>query len=179
MQITITGTPGSGKTTLGKALAKKFKLKFYSTGEIRRGIAKLFELNIDELNKLGEKHPFTDKCIDEIIKKMLKDNFVLDGRLGWWLFPKSVKILTLCNLDIAAERIFKAKRSSEKKYKNIDEVKREIMQRMASDEKRYKKYYKLKNIYDIKNYDIIIDTSYLSAKDMIKICSECIRKLKR
>ncbi|MEM2932613.1 MAG: nucleoside monophosphate kinase [Candidatus Pacearchaeota archaeon] len=176
MQITITGTPGSGKTTLAKALAKKLKLKFYSTGEIRREIARLFGMDIDELNRLGEKYSFTDKCIDEMIKKVLeKKSFILDGRLGWRFFPRSIKIFTFCNLDIAAKRILKARRRSEKEYKSVEEVKKEIIKRMQSDKKRYKKYYNIKNIYDIKGYDIIIDTSYLNKKEMIKIAINCIK----
>ena len=181
MKITVNGTPGSGKSTLAKALAKKLNLKYFSSGEIRRKIAKIFGLNIDDFNKIGEKHAFTDKFIDEMMKKMLKDDFVLDARLGWWLFPDSIKIFVVSSLDIAAERIFKAskkgERKTERKYKKVEEVKEEIKQRMKSDEKRYKKYYKIKNIYALEHYDIIMDTTNMGKKQMIDECIKLIKEM--
>jgi cytidylate kinase len=179
MKITINGTPGSGKTTLAKAIAKRLGLKFYSSGQIRRDIAKIFGLNIDEFNKLGEKHAFTDKLVDEMVKTILKNqSFVLDARLGWWLFPESIKIFVTSSLDIAAERIFKASKKGERKsemtYRSIEEVKREIKQRMRSDERRYRKYYKIRNIYELRHYDIILDTTGMSKKKMIEECLNAI-----
>jgi len=176
MIITINGMPGSGKTTLARAIARKYGLKFYSVGNIRRAIASFFCLTIDEFNKIGERHNFTDVFVDEMFKHCIKDNAVIDGRLAWWLFPKSIKILLLCNTKIAAERIFKAKRKSEKAYKSIKEVEREIRERITSDIKRYKKYYGIKNLYDINNYDIAIDTSNIDKKEMIKLAIDVLER---
>lgn len=183
MIVTINGTPGSGKTTIGKAIAKKYNLKFFSIGQIRRKIAKIFELSIDEFNKIGEKHKFTDIFIDEMIKSYIKDNAVIDGRLAWYFFNKSIKILVLCDKKIAAKRILKDikknRRKGERKYKNLKEVLKEIEERIKSDEKRYKKYYGISNIYDFKNYDIIIDSSKLKKQEMINVIIEAINLIKK
>ncbi|MBP3444150.1 MAG: cytidylate kinase family protein, partial [Methanocorpusculaceae archaeon] len=40
MRITISGSPGSGTTTLGKALAEKYGLRYVSAGEFFRACAK-------------------------------------------------------------------------------------------------------------------------------------------
>ena len=40
MIITLSGNVASGKSTVGKALAEKLKLKHYSTGDFMRKIAK-------------------------------------------------------------------------------------------------------------------------------------------
>ena len=40
MIITISGLPGSGKSTIGKMLAKKLGYKFYSMGDLRGKIEK-------------------------------------------------------------------------------------------------------------------------------------------
>ena len=68
MKITISGTPGSGKSTIGKLVSKKLKLKYYDVGNMRRKMAKDMGLTIQEFNKLGEKKSFTDKEVDNKIK---------------------------------------------------------------------------------------------------------------
>ena len=60
MIITISGKPGSGKSTIAKILAEKLKLKHYSAGDFRREKAKKLCLSLEEFNKLGEKKDFTD-----------------------------------------------------------------------------------------------------------------------
>ncbi|MCX6741353.1 MAG: AAA family ATPase, partial [Candidatus Parcubacteria bacterium] len=39
MIITLSGKPGSGKTTVAKILAEKLGYKFYSTGDLRGQMA--------------------------------------------------------------------------------------------------------------------------------------------
>ena len=40
MIITISGKPGSGKSTVAKEAAKKLKLKYYCIGDFQRKIAR-------------------------------------------------------------------------------------------------------------------------------------------
>lgn len=181
MIITINGTPGSGKSTIAKYLAKKLRLKHYSMGDLRRKMALEKGMTIDELNKLGEKEAWTDKDADNYQKKLgeKEDNFIIDGRLSWFFIPKSVKILVKSDLKRASKRIFLAKRSSEKAYKNSIEVLREMKGRIRSDVKRYRKYYGINDVYGIKNYDIIIDTSYLTIAEMNKAVLDAILSYKK
>jgi cytidylate kinase len=176
MIITINGTPGSGKTTLARALAKKYKLKFYSIGLIRRKIAKIFGLSIEEFNEIGKKYSFTDKLVDELIAKSIKDNAVIDGRMAWKFFPNSIKILLLCNSKVAAERLMKDKREGEN-YKSIKEARKKILERIKNDEERYRKYYGIKNIFDVKNYDIVLDTSKINKREMVRVCTRVIDRV--
>jgi cytidylate kinase len=178
MIITINGTPGSGKSTVAKFLAKKLRLKHYSMGDLRRKMALERGMNIDELDKLGEKNVWTDKDVDDYQKKLGKkeDNFVIDGRLSWHFIPSSLKIFLKADLKKAAERIFKKGRKSEKKYKNSGEVLKEIKSRMNSEAKRYKKYYKITDVNALKNYDIVIDTSYLTIPQMEKAVYNAVKK---
>ena len=89
MIITINGTPGSGKSTVAKFLAKKLKLRHYSMCDLRRKMALEKGMTIDELNKIGEKEAWTDKDADNCQKKLGKkeDNFIIDGRLSWFFIP--------------------------------------------------------------------------------------------
>ena len=177
MIITINGLPGAGKSTLAKCLAKKLKLKYYSIGQKRRELALKKGLTIDQLNKLGESNPSTDLPIDNFQKKLAKkDNTVLDGRLSWYFIPNSIKIFLKVEMEEGAGRIFKAKRKSERPYKNINDAIKEIKQRINSDKKRYKRYYNINNIYDLKNYDIIIDTTNLSIKEMCDMAEKVVKQ---
>ena len=174
MRITINGLPGSGKSTVADYLAKKFHLKHYSAGGLRREIARAKGMTIARLNKIGEKEAWTDKEVDEFQKKLgKKDNFVIDGRLSWHFIPNSIKIYFLVDIKEGAKRIFLAKRKEEG-YKNISDAFKELKERIDSDKKRYKKYYGL-NPYTIKNYDIVVDTTGLSASETCRITEKAIK----
>jgi cytidylate kinase len=181
MIITINGTPGAGKSTAAKFLAKKLKMKHYSMGDLRRKIALKKGMTIDEFNKLGEKEAWTDKDADNYQIKLGKkeDNFVIDGRLSWFFIPKSIKVFVKADLNKAATRVLKEKRKSEKKYKSAKDVLKEMKERMKSDMQRYRKYYGIKNVYSMSNYDIIIDSSYLTINEMRQKALDAVKAYKK
>jgi len=167
MKITISGLPGSGKTTVTKLLAKKLKLKHYSIGNLMRKIAKKKNINELELNKIAEKQKDIDKKLDDFQKKLAnKDNFVLDSRIGFYFIPDSIKIFLKVNLKQGAKRIFKDKRKEES-YKTIKQTLKAIKRRMKSETIRYKKHYGIKNFRSKKNYDLVIDTTNLKPDEVV------------
>jgi len=166
VRITISGLPGAGKNTTSKFIAKKLKLKHYSVGDFRRDLAAKKHMTIHQLNKLGEKSIWSDKIADDWQKALAKkDNFIIDGRLSWYFIPNSIKVFLKVSELEGAKRIFLERRKSEGKYKSLKQVVSANKERVKSDIKRYKKYYKL-NPYALEHYDIIIDTSNLSKKQM-------------
>ena len=177
MKITIAGNPGSGKSAVSNWVAQRFGIKKYSAGDMRRMMAVERGITIDELNKIGENEAWTDKEVDEYQKKVgeKEDNFVIDGRLSWFFIPDSVKIFLKVDKKIGAERIFKAKRSSEKAYKSVEEAESIITERVDSDKKRYQKIYGV-DPYDFRNHDIILDTSSLSEHEVPKEVEKALKK---
>lgn len=176
MRITIAGMPGSGKSTAADFLARKFRLKRYGIGDLRRKMALERGMTLSELNRLGEKEMWTDKEMDEYQKKLAKeDNFVIDGRLSWFFIPSSIKIFFNVNPKTGAERIFMAARKSERKYENASEVEKANKERIRSDMKRYKKLYGI-NPYEMKNHDILIDTSGMSIDEMNHAAFEAVKR---
>lgn len=175
MIITISGNPGSGKSSTADILAKKLNMKRYSVGNFRREMAKKRGISIQELNKLGEKADFTDKDADdwqtEIGKK--EDNFIIDGKLSYYFIPNSIKIFLDVKPEVGAERIMLENRPEEK-MKTLQEAVKMWKERVASDLKRYKKYYKL-NPYSQNQYDLIIDTSCLTKGEVVGRILEFIR----
>ncbi len=164
MIITISGKPGTGKTTVARILADRLKWKEYDIGQIRREIAKKKGMTIHEYNKLGETDPSTDKEVDEYQRKLGKtDNFVIQGRTSFLFIPHSLKIYLDVEDSVGAERIWKDYKNSPKErnegtYHSIEQVKQSIRERIASDKKRYRKYYNI-DCYDTSHYDLVIDTT--------------------
>ncbi len=167
MKITISGTPGSGKSVVGKRLAEELGYNYYDVGGIRRQIAKEHNLTLEELNKIGEKFDWTDKRADSITADIGKkqDNFIFVGRLAYHFIPDSLKVFIKCSLVIGAERIHKDSRDTES-YETVEHAVEKLKRRVASDVMRYQKYYGLDHT-DESQYDLVIDSSHLTIEEVI------------
>ncbi len=181
MIITVTGLPGSGKTTIIKQLSEALQLPWYSVGDLRGKMAKERGITIDALNTIGESEAFTDKEVDDYQKSLgeSSESFVIDGRLSWYFIPNSFKIFLDVDPKIGAERIFdaskKGERSDEESYTSTDEAARFISNRVASDVKRYQKYYQV-DFLNRNNYDLVLDTSSITAEEATRQILEKIPK---
>lgn len=165
MIITIQGYPGSGKSTVARIIAKKLGYDFFSAGGMRREIALEKGLDIEGLNKIGEKEDWTDRKVDSEIERIGKtrDKFVIDGRVGYFFIPDSVKVFLKVELREGARRILEEGRKSES-HGSILEAEKSIRERMKSDSGRYRKYYGIDNCFDEKNFDLVIDTTKITAE---------------
>ena len=174
MRLTINGKIGAGKGTVADYLAKKLGLKYYGMGQMRRELAKERGMTIAEFNKLGEKESWTDTLVDDFQRKLAeKDNFIADGRLSWYFIPNSIKVFLTVDPKIGAKRVIEAGRSEER-FSNIDGAIKGIIERGKSDVRRYSKIYGIKDVYGLKNYDIIVDTSDFSINQMGKAVEKAI-----
>ncbi len=168
MIITISGLPGSGKSTVAKLVAEKLGFKHYSTGDLQREIAEEHNLSITEL---GEKEAEDDKwdlMIDKKTKEVgeKKDNVVLDTWLGACFIPQAAKVFLKCDETKRAQRRLLHKRKTEK-FDSMQETIDDMRQRVKTNQVRWIKYYEF-DILDFGNYDIIIDASSLSAEEVVK-----------
>lgn len=180
MIITISGDPGSGKSTVAKAIAEKLKLKHISAGDFMRELAAEKKMTILELVKIAEKDPAIDKEIDERTKKLAeKDNFIIDSRLAWNFIPKSLKIYLKCSTDEAAKRIFAQKRGGiEAENITLEQTKANVIAREQSEIKRYKKYYGI-DFKKEENYDFVLDTTKLTIPEAIEEVLEYVNEKRK
>ncbi|MBD3359779.1 MAG: AAA family ATPase [Candidatus Buchananbacteria bacterium] len=186
--ITISGTPGSGKSTIAKNLAQKLKAKRLYIGKIRRNIAKSKNMTLAELNKYALTHPETDVDIDKAVAQQAremakKSSVIVEGRVQFHFLPESFKIFIDVDLDEGAKRIWqdlqKQKAQSVRNKGDFDslaEVKKSIKNRIANDKKRYKKYYNLDHTKK-SHYDLIIDTTNITAKKATQKVLKSIQNL--
>lgn len=175
MIITISGLPGSGKSTVAQMLAKKLKLKYYSMGEIRRRMAVERGMSLEEFNALGERQAFTDVDVDRWQRKLGQtgDNMIIEGRTSFHFIPQSVKVFLDVDMAEAARRIFhdpKHLRRFEFKrvLANPSAVARALRRRVKSDTKRYQKYYGI-NIFLRQHYDLWIDSTKKRPQDVADV----------
>ena len=175
MIITISGIPGSGKSSVAKVLAKKLNLKHYSIGDLQRKYAKEKGLTIEELGELESKDDKIDRELDEYQSK-LKGDFIIDGRISFHFIPNSIKIFLDCSTDECAKRIYNAKRdSSERKTFSLEESKKIMLNREEVNRKRFLDYYNI-DFLDKKNYDLVVDTTNLSKEEVIEKILNFIKK---
>jgi len=149
LTITVSGVSGAGKTDAAKALAKSFKLKYVSAGEIQRQVAKERGISLEE--QVDIRGPEIDHAMDErSLKLAMQGKVVLDGRLTGWAAGDwaNVKVWYECPLKVRAKRV--ANRDNipfEESFKNLKE-------RDGDDREKYLKLYGIDSfntsIYDIK-----------------------------
>lgn len=176
MIITISGTPGSGKSTVAKIIARKLKFEHYSTGDFMRQLAEENKMNILEFSKQAEKDRSIDEELDQrqINLGREKDDFVIDGRLSWHFIPKAIKVFIDADFNKRAERIFHDHIRKEHNV-TLETSKKKLKEREQSEIKRYKRYYNI-NPYDKKNFDLVADST---DKDQEEIAAEVIEFVKK
>ncbi|MFH0956778.1 MAG: cytidylate kinase family protein [Candidatus Aenigmatarchaeota archaeon] len=185
MIISISGMPGSGKSTVAKMLSARLHMKRYYMGGMRREMARKKGLTIEELNEIGEKEDWTDRGVDEFQKELgrKEDNFIIEGRTSYFLIPKSLKVFLNVDFMVGAKRIYDDVRSNKSKrnegrYKTVADAARAIRKRLESDIGRYKRYYGL-DIYDLSQYDLVIDTTRLTPEQVAKRISSALTKAQK
>ena len=168
MIISLSGAPGSGKSTIAQMLADKLNWSRHYIGGLRREKAKERGMTLAEYNKLGESDPKTDQEVDYYQRDLgkNKDNFVIEGRTSWYFIPQSLKIYLDVSLEEGAKRIFaslqrKNERNEDTNLNSWQDVMKSNNNRLESDKIRYKKYYDIE-VYDKSNYDFYLDTTNLT-----------------
>ncbi len=183
MIISFNGDAGAGKSTIAQKLADKLGWPRYYIGGIRRQKAKERGLTLAEYNKLGETDPSTDLEVDKYQEELGKrdNNFIIEGRTSWHFIPHSLKIYLEVDKKEGAQRIFdqlsKELNNNRNEGHDLDSVEKVLKsneKRLESDKKRYKKYFNI-DVHNRKHYNVIINTTNLSEKEVLGAVYEKIK----
>ena len=125
MIICITGTPGTGKSTLAKILLKEFKYplldikKFIKEKDISEGYDKKLKCEIIDIKNLNKE---IIKEIKRVKKEFSPDGIIIDSHLSHYLPKKYVNICIVakCELKELEKRLKKRRYSKEKIRDNLD-----------------------------------------------------------
>jgi predicted cytidylate kinase len=170
IRVTISGSVGSGKSTIGNLLSKELNTEFISVGNLSRKRALLMGMDIDQFQLYLKKHPQLDKEMDIFIANEMnsKTNFILDYRLGYHFIENSFNILLKVSPEIALNRISDRQNSDEKYFQLTDE---ERILKMANRNKSMRdRFFELYNTDFLNegNYQLVIQTDLLKPTDIVK-----------
>ncbi|MFH1294771.1 MAG: AAA family ATPase [Candidatus Aenigmatarchaeota archaeon] len=176
MIVTVSGLPGSGKTTLAKNIAAFFGYQFYSMGGMRGKYAVERGMTIDDLNELAKKDPTSHHLVDQFIKKMgeKEDNFTTDGWVSFFFIPHSVKIFLEVDPEVGARRVFRDPRPDEPKQNSVAEVRSMLEKRMIITDNQFKKYYGF-DFRNRDNYDLVFDTTDMTKDQVLQKALDFIK----
>ncbi len=153
MRVSISGPPGSGKTTVCTLVAKKLDCEYVLIGQVFRQLASERGVDLETFGHLAEEDETIDRELD---KRMLaiaasKDSIVLEGRLTGALL-KSRKIPVFA-IYVDADEHTRARRIAKREGADPEEILKQMRKRERSERKRYKAYYGIdpsdKNLYDL------------------------------
>lgn len=171
--IAVSGPPGSGKSTVARAIAAEFGLRYVSAGSIFRRVAREMGVGLDQLSLMAEKDHSIDRAIDdETRKEEQRGNVVLDGHLTAWIVRDAVRIYVKASPEVRYERI--AKRDST----TLEEATRTNSIRERSEAARFKEIYGY-DISDLTTFDLVIDTTYVSAESANAVVISFLRAHKK
>jgi CMP/dCMP kinase len=163
--ITLTGKPGSGKSSTADKVAELLGYTRYSSGEFVRNITHKQKVTLQEFNKRAESDPDMDYYIDEELRKLRDHNdIVVDARLGFYWIPESFKVYLDLGDDVAIARIFKDANTNTMRSdagegsKSMSDVADQVGERIRSERARFKRLYGI-NPYSTEHFDLVVDTA--------------------
>ena len=165
--ISLAGDLASGKGTVSLLLKEDLGYTIYRNGDYVRALAKEKNMSITEFNIYLESHPQIDIQIEKSAAEYAKnnDNIIIDARLGWYAVPHSFKVYLKVDIDVSAKRAFNdPKRKATESFNTIEEQKQDIIKRYNLENERYFKLYGIRKD-DMSNYDLVIDTTNMTAKE--------------
>ncbi|MGC8931963.1 MAG: (d)CMP kinase [Candidatus Methanodesulfokora sp.] len=176
MKIVITGLTGSGKSTLGKKLAKELGLKYVSGGDLlkqiiageKAGYAGWWETEEGEkaMNKRKEREEYdreVDRRLLEIMEK--EENVLVDSWTASYLYKKRDAVKIYLKADIEE----RAKRVSRRDGISVEEAKEAIEKKDRSSIELYDRLYGFRLDEDLTPFNLVLDTTKLDEDDAFKL----------
>jgi len=163
--ITLSGKPGSGKSSTSDKIAELLSYTRYSSGDEVRKIIKHQGLTLSEYNDLAAKDPSMDHAIDEKLRLLRSEcDIVIDSRLGFYWIPESFKVYLNLDIEVSTARIYKdiednqSRVDSGEQANSMSEMMLSVKSRLKNEEERFINLYGV-DPYQTEHFDLIINTA--------------------
>ncbi len=177
MIITISGNPGSGKSTVSKILVREQGYERIYAGGIMRDMARERNITLEQLMLNAKTDPKIDEEVDHRVRDKARElsasgkDVIVEGRVQFYHIPESIKIYINVDEKSGAERIWKdlqdkeiSQARNQEAASSIEEVIHKNRVREEGDAQRYLKLYGVDH-RDKSNYDKVIDTTNITADE--------------
>jgi len=166
MLITLSGEPGSGKTTVARLLARDLGLAHVYAGDLYRREAERRGLSLPEFNALCERDHSIDRELDaRMVEVARRGNVVLEGRLAGFFAAQerlgALKVWLTASEKVRAERVARRERGEAKRLLDINRARQE------SDTRRYREIYGF-DLSDTSIYDVVLCTDDRTPEDLAR-----------
>ncbi|NYT11796.1 MAG: AAA family ATPase [Methanomassiliicoccales archaeon] len=163
MRITISGPPGSGKTTVCRRLSEMLSIECVISGEVFRQMAKNHDLSLAEFGELAKNDPSYDRMLDDRMLEIARknDTIILEGRLTAYMLTRNG--LEAFKIYLDADIQERASRISKREEIPMKIALERIKERERCEAARYLEYYGI-DISDQSVYDLVLDTTNIPAE---------------
>lgn len=166
MLITISGVPGSGKTTVARQLAARLGVPHVYAGDLYRQEAKRRGLTLEQFNAECERDHSIDRALDAAMAERARaGRVVLEGRLAGFLAAENGLDALKVWLDASDET--RARRVAQREGSDWRAVLEENRVRHQSDASRYQVIYG----YDLADhgvYDVVLATDARTPDELVE-----------
>jgi len=163
--ITLSGKPGSGKSSTSDIVAELLGYTRHSSGDMVRRVLKRNGITLEEYNrKAASDHDLDDQIDEELRNLRDQEDIIVDSRLGFYWLPESFKVYLDLDLSVATARIYKdvtansTRTGVEGGDQSLSSVARSVEDRMRDEQQRFLKLYGV-DPYNQAQFDLIIDTA--------------------
>ncbi len=170
--ITVSGTPGSGVTTLCRGLADALGCGYVSGGELFREIAEERGLSLSQLTARAGESEELDRALDRRLRTIAETwgtankGFILESRLAGWLAGNRADL----RIWLDAPEEVRLERTEDR-----DEMAAEMQVREAVDAARYESYYGI-DIEDRSIYDLALNSARWGESALLSLVLNAVRE---
>ena len=174
--VVISGPPGSGSSTVGKRLARRMGLKFFSVGTYYKKFSNeknqskaAFELWKTKFGSSEKLHNYMDKVLQKDMAR--KGNIVIDAKLGIHFLKNysKFKIWLDVPLKIRGERAAKRDKAP------VEQSLKQILDREEIQKREWQRMYGFDYLNQKYGADLVVDSSKMTVTQTVNKIFDFIR----